>query len=147
MNEISELTVHHLRLKLRFSKRFALVLIILHCGALLLLLPLTLPVDFAIVKLGLGFLVLLSALQTIRQHLLLINPFKVQLQKKTSASNDVQKTALIASGSYFHPQLVVLRLENVEKGEINTVIFFPDALDVETFRRLRLLHLNKIRIS
>jgi hypothetical protein len=146
MNEISELTVHHLRLKLRFSKRFALVLIILHCGALLLLLPLTLPVEFAIVKLGLGFLVLLSALQTIRQHLLLINPFKVQLQK-TSASNDVQKKVLIASGSYFHPQLVVLRLENVEKGEINTVIFFPDALDVETFRRLRLLHLNKIRIS
>ena len=146
MNEISELTVHHLRLKPRFSKRFALVLIILHCGALLLLLPLTLPVEFAIVKLGLGFLVLLSALQTIRQHLLLINPFKVQLQK-TSASNDVQKTALIASGSYFHPQLVVLRLENVENGEINTVIFFPDALDVETFRRLRLLHLNKIRIS
>jgi hypothetical protein len=139
--KISELTDHYLHLKPRFSKRFALVLIILHCGALLLLLPLTLPVEFAyVVKFCLGFLVLLSALQTIHQHLLLINPFEVKifLQK-----TDEQKKALIASGSYFHPQLIVLRLENVEKDKINTLIFFPDALDVETFRRLH-LHLRHL---
>lgn len=140
-----------LYLKPCFSKRFTIILIILHCGALLWLLLLKLPLRFELVlviKLSLGFLILTSAFFTTRQHLLLINHplygciltydentqgIKVQLQSKTEAK--------IVPGSYNHPQLVVLRLKNVENGKINTLVIFPDALDVQIFRQLR-VHLR-----
>jgi hypothetical protein len=47
--------------------------------------------------------------------------------------------ARIASGSYSHPQLVVLRIER--NGKVDTLIIFPDALDVQSFRHLR-VHLR-----
>jgi len=143
------LTISTIHLKPRFSKRFAIILIILHCGALLWLLPLTLPltVELALgVKFCLGFLVLVSALHTTRRHLLLINHplygcilaydkkqhyIKIQLLSKTETK--------IAPGSYSHPQLVVLRLECVKKNKTNALVIFPDALDMQTFRRLRVL--------
>jgi hypothetical protein len=189
----------------RFSKRFALMLMIMHCGALLLLLPLTLPLSMALalaVKLALGLLVLASAWYTTRRYLLLTNhpldacvlhcePKWHWIELK---SGEIGK---IASGSYSHPQLVVLRLTYLDhvrlKSKDNTnpvvkplerdkkssrfkqkfatqcapfqklrkvrfygcfvivllmsflgierksqsLIIFPDALDVETFRKLR----------
>lgn len=131
----------------RFSKRFALVLMVTHSGALLLLLPLALPFALEIalmVKLCIGLLVLGSALYTTRRHLLLINHpsygcilhydedkscIRVQLKSGQEAQ--------IASGSYSHPQLVVLRI----KGQFDALIIFPDALDVQTFRLVR-VHLR-----
>ncbi|MEN8215002.1 MAG: protein YgfX [Pseudomonadota bacterium] len=124
-----------------FSKRFALLLMITHCGALLLLLPVILPVEFALaMKLCIGLLVLASALHTTRRHLLLIDHplcgcilryddgMRVQLQSGVEAR--------IASGCYSHPQLVVLRIERLENGKVDTLIIFPDALDVQSFRHL-----------
>jgi len=128
----------------RFSKRFALILTILHSGALLLLLPITLPIKFALlIKLSIGLLVLASALHTTRRHLLLIDHplygctlrydedrrcLRVQLQSGIEAK--------MASGSYSHPQLVILKIEKND-----ALIIFPDALDMQTFRHLR-VHLR-----
>jgi len=133
-----------LRLELRFSKRFALILTILHSGALLLLLPITLPIKFALViKLSIGLLILASALHTTRRHLLLTDHplygctlhydedsgcLRVKLQSGIEAK--------IAPGSYSHPQLVILRIEKND-----ALIIFPDALDMQTFRHLR-VHLR-----
>jgi hypothetical protein len=137
-------------LKPRFSKRFALILMIIHGGALFLLPFLALPftVGFALViKLCIGLLVLVNALYITHRHLRLINhPFfgcilyydeierclRVQL-------NSGEKTH-IAHGSYSHPLLVILKL----KGKMSSLIIFSDALDTQTFRQLRVLirHVN-----
>lgn len=137
-----------LRLKPRFSKRFALILIVTHGGALLLLLLITLPFSIELVlviKLCIGLLVLASTLHTTRRHLLLINHplfrcvlyydeyeccIRVQLQSG--------KEIPIASSRYIHPQLVIFRVEN---SHIDALIIFPDALDVQTFRQMR-VHLR-----
>ncbi len=132
-------------LKPRFSKRFALILTILHCGALLLLLPITLPIEFALViKLFIGLLVLASALHTSRRHLLLIDhPLYgciLHYDEDSGCLRVVLQSgfkAKMASGCYSHPQLVILRVE--KKNE--PLIIFPDALDMQTFRHLR-VHLR-----
>ncbi len=139
-------------LKPRFSKRFAIVLMILHCGTLLLLLPLTLPLSIALAlasKLCLGFFILASAFYVVRRHLFLINHplygcvlaydeekhcIKAQLQS--------QKEAKMASGNYSYSQLVVLRLKRQDNGSVHALVIFPDALDAQTFRRLR-IHLQR----
>ena len=139
-------------LKPRFSKRFAIVLMILHCGTVLLLLPLTLPLPIELVlasKLCLGFLILASAFYVVRRHLFLINHplsgcflaydeekhcIKAQLQSK--------KKVKMASGNYSYSQLVVLRLKRRDNGSVHALIIFSDALDAQTFRRLR-IHLQR----
>ncbi len=136
-------------LKPHFSKRFALVLMILHGGTILLLLPLSLPL---LVKLGIGVLVLISSLKTTRQHLLLIHhplygcllQYNKQKRWLIVQLKSGQK-AQIAYGSYNHPQLVVLRLKNLDNGEVNTLIIFPDALNIQLFRKLR-VHLRHAEI-
>ncbi|RKZ41090.1 MAG: hypothetical protein DRQ49_06285 [Gammaproteobacteria bacterium] len=138
---------YSLHLEPRFSKRFAIILTIQYCGALLCLLALTLPLTAQLalcVKFCIGFLVLASTFFTIRRDLLLINhplygcvlvydedtnDIKVQLQSKTKAK--------IAPGSYSHPQLIVLRLKHQEKSQTDALVIFPDALDIQTFRQLR----------
>lgn len=126
-----------LRIEPRFSKRFALILIIIHAGALLLLLPLVLPIA---VKLCLGLFVLASSRHVSHRHLLLtkhplygcilyydhsMRCLRLKLQSG--------EERLIASGSYSHPQFIVLRVT----GESEALIIFPDALDEQVFRQLR----------
>ncbi len=131
-----------LHLKPQFSKRFAIVLIGLHCGALLLLIPLILPIA---VKLVLSLFVLMSAQHASHRHLQLNNHplygcilhYDKGLQLQTGQE-------AIASGSYNHPQLVILRVLG------HTLVIWKDALDVQTFRQLRvyLRHANKsLRIN
>jgi len=136
-----------IRLEPRFSKRFAFVLMVIHGGALLLLLPLTLPIAVELIlaiKLCLGLLVLASALHTSRQHLLLNNHPLYGCILRYEETLDCLRVQLksgqetpIASGSYSHPQWAVLKLEGIS----NALIIFSDALDVQTFRRLR-VHLQ-----
>lgn len=133
-------------LKPRFSKRLALILMILHSGALLWLWPLALPL---IAKLGLGLLILTCAHVTTQRHLLFINhPLygvvlrydKLARCLKVELHSGVK--AQIASGSYNHPQLVVLRVTN----QRNALVIFPDALDAQTFRHLR-VHLRHAHVQ
>jgi hypothetical protein len=131
----------------RFSKRFAFVLMVMHGGALLLLLPLTLPLGVEsalVVKLCIGLLVLASALHTLRRHLRLINHplFRCILRYDETlgcirAQLKSGQETRIASGSYSHPQWVVLKLD----GFGDALIIFSDALDVQTLRWLR-VHLR-----
>ncbi len=121
----------------RFSKRFALILIIIHAGALLLLLPLALPIA---VKLCLGLLILASSQYSSHKHLLLIKhplygcilyyDYSMRCLRLKLQSGEER---LIASGSYSHPQCIVLRVT----GESEALIIFPDALDEQIFRQLR----------
>ncbi len=131
-------------LELHFSKIFTLVLIILHNGTFLLLLILILPI---FIKIGISFLILISALYTTRKHLLYINHpvngcilyydellhyIKVQLKSGQVVN--------ISHNSYNHPQLVILKID----GYFDRLIIFRDALDIKTFRYLRvyLRHAN-----
>ena len=149
-------------LKPRFSKRFAIILMILHCGTLLLLLPLTLPLPIELAlasKLCVGFLVLASAFYVARRHLFLINhplygcvlaydeerhciKAQLQSQKEAKMASGNYSYSQLASGNYSYSQLVVLRLKRLDNRSVHALIIFPDALDAQTFRRLR-IHLQR----
>ena len=136
-----------LRLEPRFSKRFALILIIVHTGALLLLLPLALPIA---IKLCFSLLVLASSRHVSHRHLLLIKhplygcilyyDHNMRCLRLRLQSGEER---LIASHSYSHPHCIVLRAT----GEIEALIIFPDALDKHIFRQLRVLmrHASNLR--
>ncbi len=136
-----------LRLEPHFSKRFALILIIIHAGALLLLLPLVLPIA---VKLCLGLLVLASSQHVSHKHLLLIKHplygcilYYDHSMRCLRLKLQSGEERLIASSSYSHPQCIVLKIT----GEIEALIIFPDALDEKIFRQLRVLmrHASNLR--
>jgi len=134
-------------LKPRFSKRFALILTIIHAGAILSLLPLALPLTVElsmIAKLCLGLLVLISAFYIVRRHLFLFNhPLHGCVLRYDERQHCIRvhlqsgQETQIASGSYSHPQMIVLKLKSIK----NALVIFPDALDVQTFRQLR-VHLR-----
>ncbi len=101
--------------------------------------PLLLAADLSILIKGLlALIVVLSAVQTTRRHLLFYDsPIsrEVVLQGNELRFGD-EETATIAPGSYVHRQLVVLNLI-LENGKRHSLILFPDALDTETFHRLQ----------
>jgi hypothetical protein len=126
-------------LKPNFSKVLAIILIIIHTGALLLLLPLALPIA---IKLGIGLLILISSQQISNKYLLFIKhplygcilyyDHNMRCMRLKLQSGEER---LIASGSYNHPQCVVLKVTGVTEA----LIIFPDALDIHVFRQLRVL--------
>ncbi|MCK5717118.1 MAG: hypothetical protein KAH77_06460 [Thiomargarita sp.] len=122
-----------LHLKPRFSKRFAVILMGIHGGALLLLLPLMLPLT---VKVLIGILILASARYTSRKHLQYIHHplYGCMMHYETGIQLITGKMAEI-SDSYSHPQLVILSVQG------HALIIWKDALDVQTFRQLR-VHLR-----
>jgi hypothetical protein len=110
---------------------------ILHNGALLLLFTLALS---SLTKFGIGLFILVSLWYTTRRHLLFINHSLYGcilyydkifhcIKIKLLSGQETQ----IASGSYSHPLLVILRV----KGQRHALVLFPDALDPQTFRHLR----------
>lgn len=125
-----------LRLEPRFSKRFALVLIIIHGGAILLLIPLALTL---VIKLCLAIVILASTKYTRDNYLLLNNhPLygcTIRYDEQEHRLRVFLKSGIevkIAS-CYYSPQLVVLKISNIKKA----MIIFPDALDMRIFRQLR----------
>jgi hypothetical protein len=123
---------------------------LMHCGGLLLLLPLTLPTPFPLIfKLAIGLLVLGSAWYTTRRHLLLIDhPLEACVlhcePKWHWIALKSGQIAKIGLGSFSHPQLIVLKATYLEKGHFfgierqsQALIIFPDALDMQTYRQLR----------
>jgi hypothetical protein len=138
-------------LKPRFSKRFAIILMILHCGTLLLLLPLTLPLPIELAlasKFCVGFFILANAFYVVRRHLFLINhPLYGCFLTYNSENHDIKaqlssQREAIVSGSYSYSELVVLRLKIRDNGSVHALVIFSDALDAQTFRRLRMLLLQ-----
>jgi hypothetical protein len=136
-----------INLKPRFSKRFALILMLIYGGALLSLIPVTLPLPvelLLILKLGIGLLILINVFYTVRCFLLFIHHplYGCVLRYDETESclriylKSGQETQ-IAPGSYNHRLLVVLRV----KGQTKALVIFSDALDIQTFRQLR-VHLR-----
>jgi hypothetical protein len=129
-----------LSLNLRPSRLFAGLLCFIHGGAALCLPPLDMP---AWVKVLLGILVALSCVVTIRRALLLDANAIVGLVWDVednwtliSAAGDTLN-ARLKPGSYVHPWLVVLNFYTDTKWRNTAVVLFPDALDTQTHRRLR----------
>jgi len=124
-------------LELHFSKIFTLVLIILHNGTFLLLLILILPI---FIKIFISLLILVSALYTTRKHLLHINHPLYGCVVYYDEASDCIKAKLksgqevhISHNSFNHPLLVILKIDRV----FDRLIIFRDALDIRTFRYLR----------
>ena len=128
-------------LKPNFSKQLALVLMILHNGALLLLFTLTVS---SWTKFGMGLSILASSWYTTRRYLLFINHslygcmlFYDQRYHCIRIKLRSGQESQLATGSYSHPRLVILRVKDCS----NALVIFADALDPHTFRHLR-VHLR-----
>jgi hypothetical protein len=127
-------------LQVRPSQRLAMMLSVLHGIALVTIgLPLQLPewIELSVVRVTLSLLIFMSYYHTLRYHVFLIaHP----LRNCALYNNDVWlqdgQIAVIDSSSYFHPWLVVLRAR-LPSGRIYSLVIFPDALDADQFRQLR----------
>lgn len=128
-------------LKPSFSKQLALVLMVLHHGALLLLFTLAIS---PLTKFGMGLLILASSWYTTRRYLLFINHSLYGcilsydqrshcIRVKLRSGQESQMNA----GSYSHPVLVILSVKNCP----HPLVLFADSLDQHTFRHLR-VHLR-----
>jgi len=132
-----------LTLKPHLSTRFALVLFLIHGGALLILIPLT----FSIIgKIILGSLVVISAYHTTSLYLLFINhPLYactfIYDNKQRCLKLDLKSGQWATlNNCYVHPQWIVFSI--LESKE--SMIIFADALEPEQFHQLRvyLQHAN-----
>jgi hypothetical protein len=127
-------------LQMHPSKRLFMVLSVLHVAAWVTLwLPLQLP-DFVavwVVRLTLNLLILMSYYHTLRYHVwLLDNPLKNCALYNDHVWLGDGQIATIASDSYQSQWLVVLRVR-LSSGRKHTLVIFPDAMEVNLFRQLR----------
>lgn len=131
-----------------FSKRFYSIILLLHSSALILLVPLVLPlfVQEYILKFSIALLIIASAFHTIRYHILLCgHPLApCQLYHDKVFLEQFKTELQISPDSYAHPQLVILRVR-LPNQKICSLVIFPDAVDAVTFRRLR-IHLNHLAL-
>jgi len=130
-----------LSITLYFSKRLAGVVILLHTGALILLMPLTFPsiVQGFILKLSIALLIIASVIHVFRYYVLLRgHPLhRCQLHYDEIFLSHVKTPAQLLPDSFAHPQLVILRAR-LPNRQVSSLIIFPDALDETTFRHLRI---------
>jgi len=117
----------------RFSKRLIGILIILHSGmALVLLMPMSLSLS---TKWFIFIFLIISLLHTIRQALFIDCILcGAILHYDTLWVKTSEKAELLES--YAHPLLIILRAKTKD-GKKHSLVLFPDSLDKETFRRIR----------
>lgn len=127
-------------IELKASLFLSSVLLFVGLGAVLLLLPLTLPYGG---RLWLGAVVLVALARMLCLHALGCAPQAIRRIKLMSSG----ACALAAGASpwrdgevtgwFVHPWLVILRLRHTAMGRPRTVLVAWDALPAESFRRLR----------
>jgi hypothetical protein len=126
-----------LTLKPRLSKRFTLILLFIHCGALLVLIPLTFSIWLKII---LATLVLVSAYHTSCLHLLFINHplygciFFYDNKQRCLKIKLKSGQWTILNSCYVHSQWVVFSVQERK----DSLIIFADALEPTQFHQLRL---------
>lgn len=126
---------HDLCLQPCFSQYFAGVFALFYCGALTVLSPLAMPL---LIKLSLGLCLIGHALVMVHRHLTPINhPLYGSILHKHTLKLLSQRHALISPDSYSFPLVVVLRATTIKPYHTYTLVIFSDALDQNTFRRLR----------
>ncbi len=130
-----------LRLELKPSPVLLSVLTVAHMGAAGLLLTTSLP---AWATSCLALSVLASFLWLATRYALLMQPGAVVwLLWRTGndwligARNGTRTTAHLNPESFVRPWLTVLLLAPASGGPTRNVVIFPDSLDAESFRRLR----------
>lgn len=123
-----------------FSKCFAGMVVLLHSGACMVLIPLRFPpvVETLTLKLSVGALIVANAVYIWRYHVQQQGcPFTYcQLHHDEILLFPTEVKVRLSPDSFVHPQLVILRVQ-LPNQQISTLIIFPDALDKTTFRRLR----------
>lgn len=121
-------------LKPGFSKRLALLLIVMHSGAALLLIPLTLS---GLMKGSLTLLIACSAYHHLRLHVFLsAHPVRECVLHYDTVWLPSGDSAKVLASSYCHPLFVILRVQ-LPTGKVSSLVILPDAVDANTFRHLQ----------
>lgn len=111
----------------------------------MLLMPITFPpfVQSVILKWSIVLLIVSSFLHTLKNHIFPRNHplFGCCLyHDEVSSALNIRLIdgthATVLPDSYSHPYLAILRVE-LPNGRISTLVIFPETLDKEVFRRLR----------
>jgi len=120
-----------------FSKQLAILLATIHIVTfivIILIFPLTLP---PIIKICLTVWIAISAYYTTQRHLFYKNhPLYQSYLSGDGLELKNGETAIIQSNTYINPQLIVL-VAKLNNGQTTSLIILPDAMDPQTFRRLR----------
>lgn len=129
-----------LRLELKPSRYLYLLILISYGGASLLL---WLTPLWWVLKLLLTLLLLGDGRRQLRRHVWYRPPAAIQelIWKEDGrwvrpGAGTIQDTELTLKQSFVHPRLVVLNFA-AGRWRTNSVVILPDALDRDTFRRLR----------
>ncbi len=129
-----------LRVRPRRSRQLFLLLSLLYGGALLCLVPMTLPLGL---KLLVAAPILVSYRFTLRRHLLLSAANAVRElvwldeQEWILETGDGQQySAELHGSSYMSPAFVLLNFSVKGKHAIWPVLLLPDSIDHDTLRRL-----------
>ncbi|OQW93414.1 MAG: hypothetical protein BWK79_11270 [Beggiatoa sp. IS2] len=123
-----------IHLKPCFSKRLAILLIVMHVGACSLLFLLTLS---WLLKGSLFLLISASAWYYLRLHVLLLShPLRECVLHQDTLWLPSGESAQLLTSSYHHSQLIILRAQ-LNSGKICSLVILPDAVSAETFRHLR----------
>jgi hypothetical protein len=132
---------HSVHLQLRASRMLAVMLIVLH-GSALIVLP-WLTISFSVIILLAGGVVA-SLYYTLMTHVLFRGKKSVTALMwnmsgglKVTDREGNMREALIKDESFVHSHLIILNLRFVEGGN-RTLVLLPDSADGELLRRLRL---------
>ncbi|MBI3793092.1 MAG: hypothetical protein HY275_19745 [Gemmatimonadetes bacterium] len=126
----------------------AILVLLIHAGALAVIPPLSIPWW---IKMLLAVLVLASAVYNFYYRVMLRSKRAVvglvwdakDEWRLTTAQGDTLMAELLPD-TYVHPQVVILRFRDTVSRKKLSVILFPDSVDAETHRRLRVrLNINK----
>ena len=127
-------------MNLKPSVQLAMLLASSHAGAVILVLYLSIPAKIALV-----ILLVIGMIHAIRHHALLARPSSTVFLKideglcQIALKDGSRLRCTVLGSTYVSPWLTALNLKEEGKRFIRSVVILPDALDSETYRRLRVL--------
>jgi len=130
-----------LRLRLSPSRQLAVLVLLIHAGALAVVPPLSTPWW---VKILLAGLVLASAIYNFSCRVVLRGKraivglvWDAKDEWRLTTAQGGTSVAELLPDTYVHPQLVILRFRDTVSRKKLSVILFHDSVDAESHRRLR----------
>lgn len=129
-----------LRLRPQFSYYFLTMLSVLYVGSGLILFSLTLPLPVGssiVLKLSILLLIIVTAFNTIRYHLLLIDHplYNCVITHQAIVTLASTQKGQLTKNCFSIPLVAILRVKMQDK-KIATLVLFADALEPEIFRLL-----------
>jgi hypothetical protein len=130
-----------LTLKPKLSRILVSLLVVGHIGAVGLLIPLVFPVEIKLILAAMFVVSLIVALQkqagVSRAGNVATLVWKADGDWVIETVNGKSCKAQLQTSSYLHLWLVVLNFKSEENRHMRSVVLFPDALDAEVLRKLR----------